>query len=119
MLLLRMFIVMIKLLRLCTRVSCGSQQNWGWFCVQLVIATMASLAEEASKYLQQVMCNEGKEEDELIKHWDDDKAAELPHEVYVLACGQVGAQKIMHCLTYETINLPGAPCCFELFIASG
>ena len=81
-------------------------------CCVIQLQAMAALAVEASNYLQQLMGNEGKEQDELIKQLDDDKVDALPHEGYVLSIGKFGAQNIMHCLTYETISLPGAPCFF-------
>jgi hypothetical protein len=71
---------------------------------------MASLALEAHSFLKHLMESYGKQQDELVTGWDDELAEALPHEGHVLPIGKPGAQKILHCLTYETISLP--PCFF-------
>ena len=71
---------------------------------------MVSLVKDNNAFLQQLMENESKDQDQLIKTWDEAKVDYYEHEGNVIVMGPVGAQKIMHCLTYETVLLPGAPC---------
>ena len=77
---------------------------------------MACLALEAHSFLKLLMESDGKQQDELVTGWDDELAEAQAHEGHVLLSGKPGAQKTMHCLTYETISLP--PCLFVMFISS-
>ena len=69
---------------------------------------MASLATEAYSFLHQLLCSSDidKQEDALISGWDDELAEHHPHEGHVLL-GKGPNQKLMNCLTYETITLTG------------
>ena len=69
---------------------------------------MACLATDAYSFLQERLCSSDidMQEDALISEWDDELAEQHPHEGYVLL-SKGPIQKVMNCLTYETITLSG------------
>ena len=68
---------------------------------------MACLATEAYSFLHSLLADsDDKQEDALISEWQDELAELHPHEGYVLLSnGPI--QKLMNCITYETITLSG------------
>lgn len=73
-----------------------------------VLQIMASLATEAYSFLHQLLCSSDvdRQDDALISEWDDELAEPHPHEGHVLL-SKGPIQKLMNCLTYETITLSG------------
>jgi hypothetical protein len=67
---------------------------------------MSRLASDSHKFLQELLDASGKKQDELLATWNDDDAEVYPHEGHVLLIGKPGSQRLMHCITYETISLP-------------
>ena len=67
------------------------------------------LATDAHTFLKQLLDCSDKDKDTLITEWDDELAELHPHACHVLLIGTPPTQKVLHCITYEVINLPG-PC---------
>lgn len=78
---------------------------------------MALLVRQAHTFLKQLLGSSCvKEEDTIITKWDDALAEVQPHEGHVLLCGSYGAQKLLHCITYEMVDLPGHCLVFEVLV---
>ena len=68
---------------------------------------MALLSTDTNKFLLEVLEAHDRTHDDIVANWNDEVAEVCHHEGHVLLIGKVGCQKIMHCITHETIDLPG------------
>ena len=101
-------VFIVRIVFLCVSVD-SSTSHWA-LLVCFKSSAMASLASEAHSFLHQLLCSDiDKQEDALISEWDDELAEHHPHEGYVLLTkGPI--QKLINCITYETITLSGSLC---------